>query len=791
MHTQKIFINRIFSLLIVMGLMLSLCAPQPAAAADGTPQIIIIDGTQTVGGSGTSPDPLAKIEPQVLEEIQASGQTDFFVWVRSKTDLSPANRLDSQEAKGQYVFAALVEGARTSQAGVTAVLEQAGVKFESYYIVNRVLVRGGTRSLALELASRPDVDRLTANHTFQIDPMEMSPSDGEQVQGVGSNVSYIKADQVWAMGYNGAGIVLADQDTGLQWDHPAIINHYRGWNGVTADHNYNWWDATGTYPIAANDGHGHGTHTTGTMVGDDGAGNQIGVAPGAKTIHCKSFTNSGGANDANVLTCFQWFLAPWDLSHNNPNPAKAPNAINNSWGWAGGNHTTFVAAINALQAAGILVEASAGNSGPACQSLGSPGDYDNILTIGSVDHSGYAFPGSISSFSSRGPSIVTPASFMPDVMAPGNTIRSSMPGNTYGNMSGTSMAAPHVAGVVALLWQAVPSLKGHVPETIAAIKARAIPLAGQTGSNCGGNYTTGPNNDWGTGTVDAKVLIDAIIGGTISGTVTAAGSGTPLAGVTITAGAFNTTTGADGKYSMPVTAGTYTVTAQKAGYSFQSQAGIVVAAGGTTTVNFTLSLAGPAIVKGFVWDGTPGGHTYPLYAKITFTSLGLSAVTTFTNPFSGAYSASLLQNTPYTATITSTLPGYPVTTVNFIATSNPFTQNFTVQADTASCNAPGYSNNEVFNETFDLVVPPALPAVWTVAKIGIGSTANWATGASSAHPSGIPLVSSPNMAIFNSYTATSGHQAMLYTNTSTSLAGLSTAVVSFWMYHDTGYSILK
>ena len=159
-----------------------------------------------------------------------------------------------------------------------------------------MLVRGGGRSLALELASRSDVSRLTANHTFQLDPLEMQTTEAGQLLGVGSNLSFIKADQVWALGYNGAGIVLADQDTGLQWDHPAIINHYRGWNGAAADHNYNWWDATGTYPAAPNDGHGHGTHTTGTMVGDDGLGNQIGVAPGARTIHCKSFTDSGSTS---------------------------------------------------------------------------------------------------------------------------------------------------------------------------------------------------------------------------------------------------------------------------------------------------------------------------------------------------------------------------------------------------------------------------------------------------------------------------------------------------------------
>ena len=220
-------------------------------------------------------------------------------------------------------------------------------------------------------------------------------------------------------------------------------------------------------------------------------------------------------------------------------------------------------------------------------------------------------------------------------------------------------------------------MKGHVPETIAAIKARAVPLAGQAGSNCGGNYTTGPNNDWGMGTIDANALILPLLQGTISGTVVAARTETPLAGAMITAGAYTTTSGKNGAYSLDVRAGTYTVTAQKGGYALQSKPGIVVTAGGTTQTNFVLRPTSPVPVNGVVRDGTSGGHTYPLYAKITFTTVGLPPLVTFTDPFSGAYSVALMQNASYTATIAPTLPGYPVTMVDFIPTTNPYTRNFT------------------------------------------------------------------------------------------------------------------
>ena len=301
-----------------------------------------------------------------------------------------------------------------------------------------------------------------------------STPDSIAPQAVGSNISFIKANQVWALGYTGTGIVLAGQDTGMQWDHPALKNHYRGWNGSTADHNYNWWDATAPTPRRPATVTATGPIPAAPWQGMTGPATRSGWPPAPSSSTARALPTPAAPTTPNVLTCFQWFLAPWDLNHANPNPAKAPNAINNSLGWSGGNHLNFVDAINNLQAAGILVEVSAGNDGPGCQTLGSPGDYDNILTTGSVDSSA-AFPGNLSSFSSRGPSKITPSSFMPDVMAPGKTIRSSLPGNTYGNMDGTSMAGPHVTALVALLWQAAPSLKGHVPETIAAIKGQSRP----------------------------------------------------------------------------------------------------------------------------------------------------------------------------------------------------------------------------------------------------------------------------------------------------------------------------
>src|SRR5690606_9647732 len=104
-----------------------------------------------------------------------------------------------------------------------------------------------------------------------------------------------------------------------------------------------------------------------------------------------------------------------------------------------------------------------------------------------------------------------PGAFFPDIMAPGENIRSSLPGGSYGIMSGTSMSGPHTTALVALMWQAGPALIGDIATTYQIIKDTAVPLTGQNGSNCGGNYTAGPNNDWGYGTIDALAAVNAAL----------------------------------------------------------------------------------------------------------------------------------------------------------------------------------------------------------------------------------------------------------------------------------------
>jgi subtilisin family serine protease len=181
------------------------------------------------------------------------------------------------------------------------------VPHRAFWIANMIWVRGDA-TLVAELAAREDVFHVYANPTVHFaDPVDRTGARlPESPEGIEWNITKVHAPNVWALGFTGQGVVVAGEDTGYQWDHPAIKGKYRGWNGATAVHDYSWWDAihgdisgNGTNPCGFSslvpcDDHFHGTHTVGTMVGDDGAGNQIGVAPGAKRIASRNMDEGAG-----------------------------------------------------------------------------------------------------------------------------------------------------------------------------------------------------------------------------------------------------------------------------------------------------------------------------------------------------------------------------------------------------------------------------------------------------------------------------------------------------------------
>lgn len=487
---------------------------------------------------------LLKLSPGLLVTLADGNEVTFLVLLTEQADLSRAATLPSKQAKGRAVYDALRTVAKRTQGALRLELDVLGVAYRPFYVVNMLAVRGDA-ALAFALATRPDVARLEANpsvrghlpvtelkggSSFAVPPRldsELGPGgvhEAVQAVGIEPGVSKINADDVWALGYSGQGIVVAGQDTGYDWNHPALKNQYRGWDGVTASHDFNWHDAIHTgggicEPNSAEpcDDGSHGTHTMGTIVGDDGAGNQVGVAPGARWIGCRNM-DRGVGTPATYAECFEFFLAPYPIGGDpaaDGDPRMAPHVINNSWSCPPLEGCVDVDALRTVvenvRAAGIVVVVSAGNSGPSCDTVDEPPAlHDASFSIGAVGSSDQ-----IASFSSRGPVTADGSNRpKPDVSAPGVSVRSTTPGGYYGSKSGTSMAAPHVSGAVALLWSAASHLIGRVDLTERFIQETARPVID---TSCGGDTGGHPNNVYGWGIVDALAAVrEASVGLKIS-----------------------------------------------------------------------------------------------------------------------------------------------------------------------------------------------------------------------------------------------------------------------------------
>jgi subtilisin family serine protease len=468
-----------------------------------------------------------KVDDWVWQTAGADEEAEFLVFLAQQADVSGAAALPGKEAKGAYVYEQLTAVAQRTQPAVVAALQQMGVSYRPYWIANMIWVRGNAGSITA-LAQRADVAHLYANPAVTLDePITIRADDLTATdQAVEWNIDLVHAPEVWATGHTGQGVVIGGQDTGYEWDHPGLVHQYRGWDGNTADHNYNWHDAihSGGGSCGANteepcDDYGHGSHTMGTMVGNDlapadikwpaGASNAVGMAPGARWIGCRNM-NVGVGTPATYSECYQWFLAPTDLNGQQPDPAKAPHVISNSWGCPPSEGCTdanvLLTVVENVRAAGILTVHSAGNSGPSCHTVNTPASiYDASFTVGAT-----AADDAIASFSSRGSVSVDGSNRLkPDISAPGVSIRSTTRNDSYGFSSGTSMAAPHVAGLVALLISAQPALAGQVDILETIIQASAVPLT--SSENCGGlPGSAAPNNTFGYGRIDALSALQAI-----------------------------------------------------------------------------------------------------------------------------------------------------------------------------------------------------------------------------------------------------------------------------------------
>jgi subtilisin family serine protease len=538
-----------------------------------------------------------KVEAEVYADLAAGkGEATFFVLLAEKADLSAAATIDSRTERGQHVLDELSKTAEQSQAPLRELLTERRVAFTPYWIVNAIRVTGD-RALVDELAARPDVRLVFADKEYEL-PEPTPATDVPRVNAIEWGIDRINAPDVWALGITGQGIVVGTIDSGVQFNHPAIVAQYRGnLGGGSFDHNYNWHDPSnicGNPSLIPCDNNGHGTHVTGTMVGDDGGANQIGVAPGARWIAAKGCETNSCSTSA-LLSSGQFILAPTNLAGTNPDVTKRPHIVNNSWGGGPDSDPWYQATVQAWVAAGIFPQFSNGNAGPGCGTAGNPGNTPEAYAAGAFDVNNV-----IASFSSRGASAFG-GIIKPNISAPGVAVRSSVPSNTYASFNGTSMASPHVAGAIALLWDAAPTLVGDIAATRSLLDGTAIDVNDTT---CGG--TAANNNVWGQGRLDVLAAYNsAPVGpsGTLTGTVTASGGG-PIAGATVVATGPITrsgTTNASGVYSFVIPVGSYTIEASAFGYVTQSTSGTITE-GGTTTRNFTLSLAPGGMLSGTVRD---------------------------------------------------------------------------------------------------------------------------------------------------------------------------------------------
>jgi hypothetical protein len=468
----------------------------------------------------------------------------FYLWERAdvrEMDITLHNMRATRQLRHKVVVEELQRVARETQPPLLAELEDLHDKglvdgFTAYWITNCVVVKG-TRETLEALAKHPLIEWAEAVPKMElIEPVRSSGRrEHSSLDTRPPGISAVNAPQVWyELGYTGVGVLVANMDTGVDGTHPALASR---WRGNHAPHEECWLDVLGTNfdtPHASGD---HGTHVMGTICGTGSANSQfdtIGVAPSAEWIAMNAIGGFGADFNSDVLQGYQWFADP----DSNPNTVDdVPDVIQNSWGVYGGfsGYTDcfqfWNESIIACEAAGTVVTFSAGNEGPSGSSHRSPAnvsiDSVTFFSVGAVDAGNWPnTPHPIADFSSRGPSDCDPNEIKPEIVAPGVDVYSCIPNGQYSEFySGTSMAGPHIAGVVALMREANPNADPR------DIKSALIETAIDYG-------VEGDDNIYGHGMVDAyeAVLLISSDRGWIFGRVTNSTNGQPISGARVQAG---------------------------------------------------------------------------------------------------------------------------------------------------------------------------------------------------------------------------------------------------------------
>jgi outer membrane protein assembly factor BamB/subtilisin family serine protease/protocatechuate 3,4-dioxygenase beta subunit len=527
---------------------------------------------------------LAEVERQAAAAARAAAATTA-QQLRGAPHAAEAAEEAARRARGQVVVDALRSAGGAGQGQVRTLLaEHAAEAVQEFWVFNGFAATVDATTLDT-LAAHPAVASVTLDETVTVE--EPVPTGTGEPLLPSWSLEKVNAPDVWGeYGVRGAGVVVGVMDTGVDGGHPALAG---AWRGNTGDPDASWFPATGENYPEPGDGHGHGTHVTGSILGTP-PGEVTGVAPDAQWIAAKIFRDSGSTTTSIIHSAFEWMLAPGG------DPVNAPDVVNNSWGSDAGNDTEFWDDVAAWEAAGIVPVFSNGNAGPGTGTVGSPASFPHAIGVGATDDADR-----IAWFSSRGPAVWDGVEHQkPQLSAPGYQIRSSWPTalieEGYRTISGTSMAAPHVTGVVALMRAAAPGA------SVAEIRQALVATARS------GSHMAALPDGYGAGVADAYAAVTWLTRtGLVTGTVTGPAGG-PAAASVAAAGETTTTDPDTGRYTLRLPPGTHQLSF--AGYGFREHTEpVTVTTGGAVTVDAGLAAAPEHRLAGLVTG--PGGEPVP------------------------------------------------------------------------------------------------------------------------------------------------------------------------------------
>jgi len=564
-------------------------------------------------GSTKIEQQLSKLSENIQRQLEQKGEDEI---IRVIVRLEPA---DLRDVPKTMVVDRLKEHANRTQEQVIEFLQMRGARvLNKFWLANAILAEVKVSTIR-DLASLSSVEKI--HEDFQVMTMENDanrsltslapplgvredfqvkvPEVSGDIVGISSSngatwgLNRVRAPDTWALGINGSGTRVAVLDTGVEITHPDLAG--KMWTDNPADPTYpgGWieFDSNGNIVIGStpHDTDGHGTHTSGTVVGDNASGTAIGVAPGAWLMHALILPYGGGTF-AQLVAGMQWAIAPTD-QYGNPAGQRA-DVASMSWGDYG-YWDDFIEPITNMKAAGVVPVASIGNAGEGTS--GSPGNVYEAFGIGAMD----AYD-AVPWWSSGevvyktdwvNPPAEWPSSYIkPDFSAPGVSVYSSVPWG-YEYWSGTSMAAPHVAGTIALMLDANPTLT--VDDIYDTLKSTSDDLGS-------------PSQDtrYGWGVIDAfDAVVTVQYNSGIKGYVIDASTSNGIAGAKVVVQETGQIryTSENGYYRIFLSPDNYTLTVSAFGYYDNTVVASVIE-NQWTTLNITLAPLPRGFIAGEVTD---------------------------------------------------------------------------------------------------------------------------------------------------------------------------------------------